>query len=387
MGNKLEKEKQIEILANLIAIDSVNDNEAKVADYITSLFEPYKYREDVDIKRITYSANRDNLVVTIGKGKKVLGVSGHEDVVSPGDLSVWNSDPFGAEIKEGKLFGRGATDMKGGLAALVITMLDFLAVDKIPGKIRLLATVGEETGEYGAAQLTKAGYADGLAGLIIAEPSNEMKEVSVASKGVIDYAVTSIGKEAHSSKPEEGLNAIDHLIDFANEVKLLMGKFSRVDPILGKLTHVQSVFQGGEQINSVPAKALLKGNIRTIPAYPNSAVFAVLNDLIDKLNQKPGYDLSIEYIFPEEAVSGDAKADLVKLVRSVHDEMYPGAMKVVGNSGASDGSEFLHAKGDFSIVQIGPGNDSEHQSNENIDVDVFSKSIEFYKKLIIAFFN
>lgn len=387
MRDNMEKEKQIEILANLIAIDSVNDNEAKVADYITSLFEPYKDREDVDIKRVTYAPNRDNLVVTIGKGKKVLGFSGHEDVVSPGELSAWDSDPFKAEIKDGKLFGRGATDMKGGLAALVITMLDFLVADKIPGKIRLFATVGEETGEYGAAQLTKAGYADGLAGLIIAEPSNEMKEVGIASKGVIDYAVTSMGKGAHSSKPEEGINAIDHLIDFANEVKLLMEKFDEVDPFLGKLTHVQSVFQGGEQINSVPAKALMKGNIRTIPTYSNQAVFAALNGLIDKLNQKPGYDLSIEYIFPEEAMSGDANAELVQLVRSVHDEMYSDPMKVVGNTGASDGSEFLHAKGNFSIVQVGPGNDSEHQSNENIDIDVFSQSVEFYKKLAVAFFN
>ncbi|MDN6850935.1 MAG: M20/M25/M40 family metallo-hydrolase, partial [Staphylococcus equorum] len=276
---------------------------------------------------------------------------------------------------------------KGGLAALVITMLDFLVADAVPGKIRLLATVGEETGEYGAAQLTKAGDADDLAGLIIAEPTNEMKEVGIASKGVIDYAVTSMGKGAHSSKPEDGINAIDHLIDFANEVKPLMEKFDKVDPILGKLSHVQSVFQGGEQINSVPAKAVMKGNIRTIPTYSNQEVFTALNDLIDKLNQKPDYDLSIEYIFPEEAMSGDANAELVQLVRSVHDEMYSDPMKVVGNTGASDGSEFLHAKGNFSIVQVGPGNDSEHQSNENIDVDIFSQSVEFYKKLAVAFFN
>ncbi|MDN6639699.1 MAG: ArgE/DapE family deacylase [Tetragenococcus sp.] len=383
----MDKEKQMEILASLIAIGSVDDHEAKVADYIASLFEPYKDREDVDIKRVTYAPNRDNLVVTIGKGKKILGFSGHEDVVSEGDLSAWDSNPFKAEIKDSKLFGRGATDMKGGLAALVITMLDFLVEDEIPGKIRLFATVGEETGEYGAAQLTKAGYANDLAGLVIAEPTNEMKEVGIASKGVIDYVVTSMGKGSHSSKPKDGINAIDHLIDFANEVKPLMEKFDKGDPILGKLTHVQSVFQGGEQINSVPAKAVMKGNIRTIPAYPNQVVFAALNDLIDKLNQKPDYDLSIEYIFPEEAVSGDADAGLVKLVKSVHDEMYPDPIKIVGESSASDGSEFLHAKGDFSIVQVGPGNDSEHQSNENIDVDVFSQSIRFYKKLAVAFFK
>lgn len=382
----MEKEKQVEILSNLIAIDSVNDKEAEVADYIASLFAPYKDREDVDIEQIPYTPGRDNLVITIGKGSKILGFSGHEDVVDTGDLSAWDSDPYTAEIRKGQLYGRGASDMKGGLAALVITMLDFLEADNIPGKIKLLATVGEETGEYGAAQLTKEGYADGLAGLVIAEPCDEMQEVGISAKGVIDYAVTALGKSVHSSTPEEGINAIDHLIDFANEVQSLTATFDEVDPVLGKLTHVQSMFNGGEQINSVPSKAVIQGNIRTIPAYPNQVVFDALDHLVEQLNQKPGYNLSIKYIFPEEAVAGDPDSSLVQLIKSVHAQMYPEPIKVVGNSGASDASEFLHAKGDFSIVQIGPGNDTEHQSNENISLDVFYKSVEFYKKLAEAFF-
>lgn len=383
---KMKKEKQIEILSNLIAIDSVNDKEAEVADYIASLFTPYKDREDVEIQQIPYTPGRNNLVVTIGKGSKILGFSGHEDVVDAGDLSAWDSDPYKAEIRDGKLYGRGATDMKGGLAALVIMMLEFLEADNIPGKIRLLATVGEETGEYGAAQLTREGYADGLAGLIIAEPCDEMQEIGISAKGVIDYTVTASGKGAHSSKPDEGVNAIDHLIDFANEVRSLMAKFDKVDPVLGKLTHVQSVFHGGEQINSVPSKAKMKGNIRTIPAYPNQVVFDALDRLIDQLNQKSGYDLNIQYIFPEEAVSGDSDSSLFRLIKSVHAQIYSAPVKVGGKSGASDASEFLHAEGDFSIVQMGPGNHTEHQSNENIALDDFYQAIEFYKKLAEAFF-
>lgn len=382
----MEKEKQVEILSKLIAIDSVNNKEADVADYIAALFAPYKGRDDVDIQQIPYAPGRDNLVVTIGKGTKVLGFSGHEDVVDAGDLKAWDSNPYEAEIKDGKLYGRGATDMKGGLAALVITMLDFLEKDNIPGKIKLLATVGEETGNYGAAQLTKEGYADDLAGLVIAEPCDEMREVGISAKGVIDYAVTAEGKSVHSSKPEEGINAIDHLIDFANEVQTLMAKFDQIDPFLGKLTHVQSIFNGGEQINSVPSKASIQGNIRTIPAYPNQVVFNAFDQLIERLNHKPGYNLSIQYIFPEEAVAGNPNSNLVQLISHVHAQMYPDPVKIVGKTGASDASEFLHARGDFSIVQMGPGNNTEHQSNENIDLNVFYKAIDFYKRLAEAFF-
>lgn len=380
----MDTKKKIAILSKLIEIGSVNDNEAKIADYIASLFEPYG--DMVSIKRVEYSTGRDNLVVSIGTGDKVLGFTGHEDVVSAGDLASWVSEPFKADIRDGKLYGRGATDMKGGLAALVISMLEFLEKGAIPGKIKLFATVGEETGEYGAAQLTQAGYADDLAGLIIAEPGNEMKEAGIASKGIIDYTVTSIGKGAHSSTPEKGVNAIDNILEFANEIKPLMAGFDKIDPILGKLTHVQSVLHAGDQVNSVPSKAVMRGNIRTIPEYPNKMVFKALDNLVDSLNKKRGFDLSIEYSFPEEAMSGNAESDFVKLVGQVHDQMYAEPLKVVGKTGASDGSEFIHARGDFDIVQIGPGNNTEHQDNENIDIDVFLKSIQFYKEFARMFF-
>lgn len=382
----MEKSKQIEILSKLISIKSENSNEAEVADYIESLFKPYQ-GQNIKIDRIQYAPGRDNLVVTIGEGNKLLGFSGHEDVVSAGDISQWSSDPYSAKIKDGKLYGRGASDMKSGLAALIIAMLDMLESHEVPGKIRLLCTVGEETGEYGAAQLVKKGYADGLSGLIIAEPGNNMTEIGYTSKGVIDYVVTSIGKQAHSSQPQNGINAIDHLVDFANQVKPIMDSFDKVNPVLGKLTHVQSVFQGGSQINSVPARAIIKGNIRTIPEYPNKIVFNALNGLVEKLNQKPGYNLSIRYSFPEEAMPGDKNAPLIKLMEKVHDEIFDTSVNVVGQSGASDGSEFLHGKGNFAIAEIGPGNNTQHQTDENVDVEVFHKSIEFYKQVAKEFFE
>ena len=382
----MEKQKQIDILAKLISIKSVNDNESEVADYIESLFAPYQ-DQGVQIDRVQYAPGRDNLVVTIGSGDQILGFSGHEDVVSAGDESDWQTDPFQATIKDGNLYGRGASDMKSGLAALIISMLEMLEDNSVPGKIRLLCTVGEETGEYGAAQLTKEGYADGLAGLIIAEPGNDMTEIGYTSKGVIDYIVTSVGKQAHSSQPEKGINAIDHLIDFATQVKPLMAQFDQENPILGKLTHVQSVFQGGSQINSVPDKAIIKGNIRTIPEYPNKVVFAALNDLVEKLNQKDGYDLSIRYSFPEEAMPGDKNAPLIKLMEKVHGEIFKDrSVKAIGQSGASDGSEFLHGKGDFAIAEIGPGKNTQHQTDEFVNVETFYKSIEFYKQVAKEFF-
>ncbi len=277
--------------------------------------------------------------------------------------------------------------MKSGLAAMLVMMLEMLATDTIPGRIRLFATIGEETGEYGAAQLTKAGYADDLAGLIIGEPTNGLSEVGYTAKGVIDYSVTAIGKQAHSSQPENGINAVDQLVDFASQVRPLMASFNQVNPILGKLTHVQSVFQGGQQVNSVPAKAVIKGNIRTIPEYPNQVIFDALNQLVDRLNQQPQHQLKLQFSYPEEAMPGSKDSALVKLIGKVHEELLASPVRPTGQTSASDGSEFLHAKGKFDIALIGPGNDSKHQTDEYVDLTAFYQASRFYKQLAQAFFT
>lgn len=286
-----------EILKKVIAIPTVNDNEKEVADYLASLFAPYE-DQGVTIEELAYSPGRSNLIVTIGEGETALGFSGHQDVVDPGDLADWDTDPFVPTIKEGRLIGRGASDMKSGLAAVVCAMLAMLEEKKVPGKIKLIATVGEESGEYGAAQVTDAGLADDLSALVIAEPTDGMRQICYTSKGVVDYHVTSKGIAAHSSRPHEGEDAIAHLLEFANEVQARLARLDKKDPVLGKLTSLITLIKGGEQINSVPSQAELSGNIRTIPGYTNQVIFDVIDGLIAELNAKPGYQLSVDYITP-----------------------------------------------------------------------------------------
>lgn len=114
-------------------------------------------------------------------------------------------------------------------------MLEILeSQPQLNGQIRLLATVGEETGEYGAAQLTELGYADHLTGIIIAEPTNNMTNLIYTSRGVIDYEVTSIGKNAHSAHPDLGVNAIRNLLNFYQLAQQRLAKFSDSDPYLAE---------------------------------------------------------------------------------------------------------------------------------------------------------
>lgn len=381
----MTKEEQIDILKKIISIQTVNQNEAELADYIASLFQPY-VGKNVKIEKVNYAPGRDNLVVTIGHGGKVLGFSGHMDVVDPGNLDAWDTDPFKPVIKDGKLYGRGACDMKSGLAALVVALLELLENgEELPGTIKLLATVGEETGNYGAGELTQKGYADDLDGLVIAEPRDDLQAVTYACKGVIDYHVTSVGKTAHSSRPQMGINAIDNLLEFVKEAKAATAKFDHEDPALGKLTHVISLIQGGEQINSVPSEAKLGGNIRTIPEYPNQVVYDALEKIIADLNKKPGYQLSIKYTFPEEPMGGDKNSPLIKLAQKVATDELGFTPDVTTSTGANDGQEFTQADKDFTSIIIGPGGDMSHMPNEYVHLTAYENAIKFYQAFAHAF--
>src|SRR5699024_1843645 len=149
-------EQALTILKDLIAIKSVNDHEKVVATYLHDLLA--KYGIDSEIR--TVHGDRANLVAEIGSGKPVLGVSGHMDVVEAKENN-WTSDPFTMIERDGLLFGRGITDMKAGLAAVVITMIE-LHQQGLPkkGTIRLLATMGEEIGEDGSKTLFSEGSMD-----------------------------------------------------------------------------------------------------------------------------------------------------------------------------------------------------------------------------------
>lgn len=127
-NNAMKKEEKIAILQDIVRIKSVNDNEGEVAVYLKNLLESY----GIEGKLISYANGRDNLVASYKKGNegKVLGLSGHMDVVAAGDESMWSCKPFSAEIKGNRLYGRGTTDMKSGLAAMVIAMIELKEAEK-----------------------------------------------------------------------------------------------------------------------------------------------------------------------------------------------------------------------------------------------------------------
>ncbi|EAD1221390.1 ArgE/DapE family deacylase [Listeria monocytogenes] len=377
----MERERKIQILKDIVNIDSTNGHEEQVANYLQKLFAEY----GIESEKVQYDVDRASLVSEIGSNDgKVLAFSGHMDVVDAGDVSKWKFPPFEATEHEGKLYGRGATDMKSGLAAMVIAMIELHEEkQKLNGKIRLLATVGEEVGELGAEQLTQKGYADDLDGLIIGEPSGH--RIVYAHKGSINYTVKSTGKNAHSSMPEFGVNAIDNLMLFYNEVEKFVKSIDATNEILGDFIHNVTVIDGGNQVNSIPEKAQLQGNIRSIPEMDNETVKQVLVKIINKLNKQENVNLELIFDYDKQLVFSDKNSDLVHIAKSVASDIVKEEIPLLGISGTTDAAEFTKAKKAFPVIIFGPGNETPHQVNENVPVENYLEMIDVYKRIAIEF--
>lgn len=377
----MEQERKIQILKDIVNIDSTNGHEEQVANYLQKLFAEY----GIESKKVQYDVDRASLVSEIGSNDgKVLAFSGHMDVVDAGDVSKWKFPPFEATEHEGKIYGRGATDMKSGLAAMVIAMIELHEEkQKLNGKIKLLATVGEEVGELGAEQLTQKGYADDLDGLIIGEPSGH--RIVYAHKGSINYTVKSTGKNAHSSMPEFGVNAIDNLLLFYNEVEKFVKSIDATNEILGDFIHNVTVIDGGNQVNSIPEKAQLQGNIRSIPEMDNETVKQVLVKIINKLNKQENVNLELIFDYDKQPVFSDKNSDLVNVAKRVASDIVKEEIPLLGISGTTDAAEFTKAKKTFPVIIFGPGNETPHQVNENVSVENYLEMVDVYKRIAIEF--
>ena len=372
-------EQALTILKDLIAIKSVNDHEKVVATYLHDLLA--KYGIDSEIR--TVHGDRANLVAEIGSGKPVLGVSGHMDVVEAKENN-WTSDPFTMIERDGLLFGRGITDMKAGLAAVVITMIE-LHQQGLPkkGTIRLLTTMGEEIGEDGSKTLFSEGSMDDVDGLIIAEPSGY--SIGYAEKGSMDIKFTSKGIASHSSAPDKGFNAIDALMNFLNDANKIFRDKNIGSDTMGPLTFNTTIINGGVQVNSIPALATAEASVRTVPEYDNQKVIATLHNLIEKHNQS-GAQISFEVYMNAIPISMDKNNILVLQIKKLMEQYTTEEIKINPIAPATDANYLMRGKThNFPFIITGPGNDTAHQVNESLEKQMYFNFIDIFETLFVEF--
>lgn len=379
----MDKEKQAKILKDLIQINSVNGNEIDVAAYLAKLFEQYGFKTEID----AFGDRRANLIVEFGSdsSKRVLGVTGHMDTVAIGNRNNWHHDPFGAETQGNRLYGRGAADMKSGLAAQVIALIELKESGWQPdGKIRFIATAGEEYGTPGANRLEERGIAKDLDALIVGEPTGG--NIVYATSGSYNYQVICKGRSAHSSMPERGVNAVSGLARF---IELEDRLFDNVplDQYLGSVKHSITILKAGDQVNTIPDHAELRGNIRPTRAFDNQKVTQRFNQAIDYLNQTTDYQLSLNILNDWWPIATDPQNELVKLALTASKNSYQKDPELTIINGATDASVFVKHRPELPVIVLGADEWSRaHQVDEYTTWSSYFATISAYQTIMRDFF-
>jgi succinyl-diaminopimelate desuccinylase len=281
--SKISREKVVMLTKKFVQFDTQNPpgKEKELAQYV----EEYLRSLGLKTELLDFLPNRPNLFAEYkvnDKGKKFL-FDGHLDTVPVGNSSLWTVDPFSGTLKEGKIFGRGAADMKGSIAAFVHALETLIDSGvELNGSVHMLLTSDEEISGLGTREFLKKGYSADAS--IVGEPS--CLEVNVAHKGVARWRLKTLGKSTHASTPEEGVNAIYKMAKVLNELEKLAKSYSmssRQHPLLGKPTLNVGTIVGGTKDNIVPDFCEITIDRRLLPGDRVEEVEREFNQLLSRL--------------------------------------------------------------------------------------------------------
>lgn len=403
-----EQQAALQALKDVIQIDSTNDHEAQVARYLQRLLGEH----GIESELVPFKGDRANLVAEIKNGEgKTLVISGHMDVVNSGDPAQWTYPPFSAHIDEhGVMWGRGTSDMKSGLVALVFALIALNKSKDFKGTVRLLATIGEEVGEYGSKQLTELGYVNDADGLLIGEPCNV--GIMYAHRGSLNYKVTSKGVAVHSSSPELGSNAIEHLnLAITKISERLREKAEKLEnSILGTTFNNVTLIGGGNQVNSIPDHAEFQANARTVPEFDNHAVITEVQAVLDELNQEKGVELEVQVTADQPPVFSNPDSALIRAIleaaegrqslqvpalfesmgrvvgkdlRSMAEEHGFTKLQTITAAGTTDAAQFMRGNKTMDFAVYGPGMPMlNHKIDERLPLQQYFDFIDVYTDIM-----
>ncbi len=366
----------IDILRDLVAFPTVSrDSNLELIAYVEKLLATH----GVLFTRVTNAqGTKANLLARVGpEAEGGIILSGHTDVV-PIDGQKWDTPPFTLTVKGPKIYGRGTCDMKGFLAC-VLSLLPEMTKAKLKKPLYLAFTYDEEVGCLGAPELLAhmVKVVKNPLLCIIGEPTN-MRVVS-AHQGVYSYETIVTGKEAHSSQPHRGVNAVhigsklvNFLIGIAEENSKSGMKNERFEPPWSTV-HV-GILEGGTARNIIARQCRIVWEVRPLPGDRAESVAERLKEYCKK--------------FPEAGITTTLKSHMTGLQLDLADEtekMVMAAARTNATHAVSFGTEAgVYQDHGVPVVVCGPGSiDQAHQPNEFIEAAELEKGVEFLKRIIM----
>ncbi len=359
----------------LVRVRSVHEpasgsGEAEAAALVTAKMREFGWRPEV----IEVAPGRPNVVAVVDGGGgpgPTLMFEGHTDVVTEGHHADWSVDPYGGEVHDGRLYGRGAADMKSGVAAMLYAVAALRAAGPFPGRIVVGALADEEGMMLGAKHFAASSLATEVDGAIVCEP--EEGEVCVAAKGAIRLRVDVTGTMAHGAMPQQARNPVPAVGAFLREVagyeRELWDQHGDHEH-LGWAFVTPTVIRAGDpdQVNVIPAHAAVCLDVRTTPDVDHVGLVARVRELADGVAADHGVECEVSVVDVRPAVEIAADSPVVTALAAAHEAVVGTPPRHGGVPGATDGT-ILARDALIPNVVYGPGGKwIAHQADEFVAV-------------------
>ena len=395
--SRIEPDELIALTRDLVRIPSVirpgdpTGTEAAVAAHV----ERWLRAEGFAVEVHEVAPGRPNVLGALGAGSAgpTLLLEGHTDVVTEGDASEWSHPPFGGELVDGRIYGRGSADMKSGLAAAMVAAAAIKRSGaRLGGRLVVGALVDEECGMIGARHLCTTAIGRALSAAIICEP--EQNELCLEQRGVVWARVTVRGRMAHGAMPEAGVNPITALGALLREAPALERRLRRLcrrsphlRPPTVTPTVVRAPVQGVPQSNVIPSLAQATLDVRLTPG-PDADAVAKEIDLACQHAMEACPGATVEW----QPVNGFRLATRVERGEPLVRAMVRGVRQATGRPprfggvpGSTDGTILRMTLG-IPIVTCGPGNRLiPHQVDEYVDVSELVDAARIYAASALNF--
>ncbi|CAN5529743.1 M20 family metallopeptidase [soil metagenome] len=371
----VQRERLIERLVHLVQTPSENPpgKEAEAAAVVASYCEEL----GLEVELHEAVADRPNVVARLRGIEEgpTLTYCSHIDVVPAGEHSLWEHDPYAADIVEGRVHGRGSGDAKGPVAA-ALEAVAVLREAEVPlaGVLELALVADEETmGFCGAGALVEKGilrpdYA------IVGEPTS--LRVVHAQRGACWMRITTAGRAGHGSAPERGVSAIKHMAEIILQLEAALPEVSH--PVLGGPSINVGVISGGAKVNIVPASCTVEVDRRSVPPETEESVIASVEEAIERARARfEDIDASVEMTFYGEPFEVDESSPVVRAMARATEQACGLPAELMGFRGASD-ARFLAAAG-AEVIVCGPGDITlAHTARESVDLDEVERAAVAY---------
>ncbi|MCV2867063.1 succinyl-diaminopimelate desuccinylase [Defluviimonas sp. WL0002] len=374
----------VDLTARLVRCPSVTPVEGGALTLLTELLEPAGF----ECTRVDRNGT-PNLFARWGRkgANRTFGFNGHTDVVPVGDAAAWTHDPFGGEIAEGYLWGRGATDMKSGVAAFAAAAVDFVRATPPDGAVVLTIT-GDEEGPSKDGTIALLDWmrtkGEAMSVCLVGEPTcpDRMGEMmKIGRRGSMSVTFQAQGVQGHSAYPHRArnpLHALVRLLDRLASEPLDHG----TDHFDASTLAITTIDTGNSATNVIPARAMARVNIRFNDAHSSASIAQSLRDEADRVTAETGvtFELQVD-------VSGESfltpPGDFVRLVTGAV-TAETGVEPVLSTSGGTSDARFV--KDHCPVVEFGLVGRTMHQVDERVSVDQIRQLKSIYSRILADYF-